>query len=358
MGPTPSLQASDHEIAASPADPSGPAPRRGTLDVLVIEGEADQCELIARCLEAPGRENIRIEFVHTVADGLRAVRANKYNCVLVSRTLPDGRGIDLLEELDDELLTTPVIGLASGPGTADPVEYFRAGCTDFFVKQEILDADKLRRGIAQAMARFHRQAMGTVIARRQLGDAVVKSQEGLIALARTDRLMGICNRAVFDDYFSTHHAEALGRQGQYALCMIDVDNFKKYNDHYGHAAGDEVLRTVAMVLASTLRENDFIARYGGEEIVVLLDEIDAENSRSVGERLCRLVQAKALPHQANTPHGCVTVSIGVAVFGADPSETTTDVLLRADQALYQAKAAGRNTVVVAPSDPGAKRLSA
>ena len=184
MGPTPSLQASDHEIVASPADPSGPAPRRGTLDVLVIEGEADQCELIARCLEAPGRENIRIEFVHTVADGLRAVRANKYNCVLVSQTLPDGRGIDLL------------------------------------------------------------------------------------------------------------------------------------------------------------------------------DEIDAENSRSVGERLCRLVQAKALPHQANTPHGCVTVSIGVAVFGADPSETTTDVLLRADQALYQAKAAGRNTVVVAPSDPGAKRLSA
>ncbi len=345
-------------IVASPADPSGPARRRGTLDVLVIEGEADQCELIARCLEARGRENIRIEFVHTVKDALRAVRGNKYNCVLVSHELPDGRGIDLLEQLDDELLTTPVIGLASGTDTADAVEYIRAGCTDFFVKQDILDADKLRRGIAHAMASFHRRAMGIVIERRQLGDAVIKSQEGLIALARTDRLMGICNRAVFDDYFSTHHAEALGRQGQYALCMIDVDNFKKYNDHYGHAAGDEVLRTVARALAATLRENDFIARYGGEEIVALLDEINAKHSKSVAERLCRLVQAEGVPHEANAPHGCVTVSIGVAVFGADPSETTTDVLLRADKALYQAKAAGRNTVVVAASEPGAKRLSA
>ena len=107
MGPKPDRQESDHEIVASPADPSGPALRRGTLDVLVIEGDADQCALIAKCLEAPGREHIRIEFVHTVADGLRAVRANRYNCVLISQTLPDGRGIDLLEELDRELLTTP-----------------------------------------------------------------------------------------------------------------------------------------------------------------------------------------------------------------------------------------------------------
>ncbi len=127
MEPKPAPQASDYVIVASPADPSGPAPRRGTLDVLVIEGEADQCELIARCLEARGRENIRIEFVHTVKDALRAVRGNKYNCVLVSHELPDGRGIDLLEELDDELLTTPVIGLASGTDTADAVEYIRAG---------------------------------------------------------------------------------------------------------------------------------------------------------------------------------------------------------------------------------------
>jgi len=334
-----------------------PARRRGTLDILLVEADPEQCRLVAECLDAPGREHIRIEFVHTVKDARAAVRRQKYNCVLVCHELPDGRGIDFLEEVGEELLTTPVIGLSTSQDMADPIEYLRAGCIDFFYKHEVLDADKLRRGIAQAMSRFHRRAMGTVIERRQLGDAVIKSQEGLIALARTDRLMGICNRGVFDDYFSTHHAEAVGRQGCYALCMIDVDNFKKYNDRYGHAAGDDALRKVAKALTSALRGNDFIARYGGEEIVVLLDEVDAVNAENVGERLCRLVREAGLPHEENQPHGCVTVSVGIAVCRPGRFETTTDVLQRADAALYRAKDAGRNAVIVDSTD-GARRLSA
>ena len=341
-----------------PVEPSEPATRRGTLDILLVEAELEQCWLIAECLDAPGREHIQIEFAHTIRDARAAVRQKKYNCVLMCHDLPDGRGIDLLEDLSEELLTTPVIGLAVRGSTADPTEYFRAGCIDFCYKHDVLDADKLRRGIAQAMSRFHRRAMGTVIARRQLGDAVIKSQEGLIALARTDRLMGICNRGVFDDYFPTHHAEAVGRQGYYALCMIDVDNFKKYNDRYGHAAGDEALRKVAKALASTLRENDFIARYGGEEIVVLLDEVNAENAASVGKRLCRLVREVDLPHEDNRPHGSVTVSIGIAVCGPGRSETTTEVLHRADVVLYRAKDSGRNAVIVDSADGGQRRLSA
>jgi len=331
--------------------------RRGTLDILLVEADPEQCRIVADCLDAPGREHIQIEFVHTVKDARAAVRRQKYNCVLVCHELPDGRGIDFLEEVGEELLTTPVIGLSASGDTADPIEYLRAGCVDFFYKHEVLDADKLRRGIAQAMSRFHRRAMGTVIERRQLGDAVIKSQEGLIALARTDRLMGICNRAVFDDYFPTHHSEAAGRQGYYALCMIDVDNFKKYNDRYGHAAGDDALRKVAQALASTLRENDFIARYGGEEIVVLLDEANAENAANVGERLCRLVRAAELPHEENQPHGFVTVSVGIAVCGPGRSETPPEVLRRADAALYRAKDAGRNAVIVDSTD-GAQRMSA
>ncbi len=326
--------------------------------MLIVEGDPKLCAMIAKCLEARGREHIQIRFAHTIKEARAAIRGQKHNCVLVGHELPDGQGIDLIEELGEELLTTPVIGFAPDLQTTDPIEYFRAGCVDFFVIDEILDADNLRRAIAQTMARFHRRAMGTIIERRQLGDAVNKSQEGLIALARTDRLMGICNRAVFDDYFSTHHAEALGRQGQYALCMIDVDNFKKYNDHYGHAAGDDVLPNAGRVLAGTLREHDFIARYGGEEIVVLLDEIDAENARRVADRLRSLVQELDIRHRGNEPHRRVTVSIGVAVFGDDLSESPGGVLRRADEALYQAKANGRNTVVVAGSDPIEQRLSA
>ncbi len=339
-------------------DPLEPASRRGALDILLVEAEPEQCWLLAERLDAPGREHIQVEFAHSVKDARTAVRRKRYNCIIVCHEFGDGRGIDFLEDASEELLTTPVIGLASSRDNVDPLEYFRAGCTDFFFKHEIMDGDKLRRGIAHAMSRFHRRAMGTVIERRQLGDAVIKSQEGLIALARTDGLMGICNRGVFDDYFSTHHAEAVGRDGHYALCMIDVDNFKKYNDRYGHSAGDDVLRKVAGALAGTLRENDFIARYGGEEIVVLLDEINADNAASVGERLCRLVKAVDIAHEDNPPHGCVTVSIGVAVFRADRSETPTEVLKRADDALYRAKDSGRNTVIVDSVAGSERRLSA
>jgi len=358
LPPKPDPDASDYVSVTRPADQSGPSRRRGTLDVLVVEGDPKQAALIAKCLEARGREHIQISFAHTIKEARAAVRGQKHNCVLIADQLPDGRGIDLLEELGEELLTTPVIGFGPDLESTDPVEYFRAGCVDFFVTHEILDADNLRRAIAQTMARFHRRAMGTIIERRELGDAVNKSQEGLIALARTDRLMGICNRGVFDDYFVKHHADAVGRQGQYALCMIDVDNFKKYNDRYGHTAGDDVLRRVGQVLAATLRENDFIARYGGEEIVVLLDEIDAKNARRVGDRLRKLVSALNITHKGNEPHGRVTVSIGVAVFRADQAESPGDVLSRADQALYQGKADGRNTVVVAGLDHVEQRLSA
>lgn len=338
--------------------PSGPGRRKGVLSVLVVEADPDQLQRIRACLAAPGREPVEIDVAATVGEAREAIRHRKYNCVLIDHDLPRGSGLDLLEQLDEELLTTPVIGLSAEEDPSIALDYFRAGCVDFFIKGQVLDADKLRRGIAAALAKFHRRAMGTVIERRQLGNAVVKSQEGLIALARMDRVMGICNRAVFDEYFETQHGEAVGRHGHYAACMIDVDHFKRYNDRYGHAAGDDVLRSVAQALSVTLRENDFIARYGGEEIVVLLDEVNAESVRGVAERLCRQVHEQNIPHEGNEPHGRITVSLGAAVFGDDTTESAQQVLARADEALYAAKAAGRNTVVVASPDPPDQRMSA
>ena len=320
--------------------------RKGTLCVLAIEQDPAQCELIRDRLHAPGRETVEVTFAHSVKEASAIIGERKFNCILVAHQLPDGGGLDFLEKHDEELLTTPVIGLITVADSAVAVGYFRAGCIDVFIKEEVLSGDTLRRRIAAAMARFHSRAMATIIERRQLGDAVVKSQEGLIELARTDRLMGICNRGVFDDYYESYHADAVGRGGTYVLCMIDVDHFKAYNDGYGHPAGDEALRQVARLLTSSLREKDFIARYGGEELVALLDEGPPESVESVADRLRRLVFERGIPHKGSR-HGCVTVSIGVAMFSPESGGTTTSVLARADEALYRAKASGRNTFVVA-----------
>ncbi len=114
--PKPGVYASDQSFVSAPA--GTPASRRGTLDILLVEADPEQCRIVADCLDAPGREHIQIEFVHTVKDARAAVRRQKYNCVLVCHELPDGRGIDFLEEVGEELLTTPVIGLSASGDTA------------------------------------------------------------------------------------------------------------------------------------------------------------------------------------------------------------------------------------------------
>jgi two-component system chemotaxis family response regulator WspR len=334
--------------------------RKRLLNLLVIEDDEAQFQLIRKCLLAPGREAVDITRAKTIQQALDLLGDNKYSCVLIDHQLTDGTGLSVLEEREQDLLTTPVIGLSADDDPHVALRYFRGGCIEFFIKCEVLTVDVLRRGIAQAMARFQRRVMAAIIERRQLGSVINDSQEGLIALARTDRLMGICNRAVLDEYLPEYHLESISRAGRYALCMVDVDRFKAYNDKYGHQAGDEALREVAQVLTSTLRENDFIARYGGEEIVVVLDEVDEASGQSVAGRLCKLVFDHNLLHEANMPDNRVTVSIGVAVFDSqrDRGETVQSVLSRADQAVYDAKHAGRNQVKMWSPKAAARRRSA
>ncbi|MHC5023913.1 MAG: diguanylate cyclase [Planctomycetota bacterium] len=334
-------------LLTDPIDRSRAVKRQETLHVLAVEDDEPQRRLIQACLDAPGRESIEVTFADGVASAAPLIQQCKYSCVLLDHQLPDGTGLDILEDLESELLTTPVIALVARDDPRVAVQYFRAGCVDFFVKQDVLNADALRRRIAEAMARFHRRALATIIERRQIGNAIGESQEGLIALARTDRLLGICNRGVFEEFYPTYHAEMTQSRSPYAVCMIDVDQFKRYNDKYGHAAGDDALRRVARVVGSTLRDQDFIARYGGEELVVLLDRVDETTVEAVAERLRQLVFEEAIEHEGNRPFGRVTVSIGVALYEPDSELSTRELIERADAALYRAKAAGRNCVEVA-----------
>ncbi len=168
----------------------------------------------------------------------------------------------------------------------------------------------------------------------------------LEALSAMDGLTGIANRRRFDEVLAKEWARA-ARQGQsLALAMFDVDWFKRYNDHYGHLAGDECLRAVARTLdASICRSGDLVARYGGEEFVFIAPAIEGGDALSMAWNVCKAIEALALQHETST-FGCVTISAGVAALM--PAEgDTADVLVRcADQALYLAKEQGRNRVVL------------
>ncbi len=167
--------------------------------------------------------------------------------------------------------------------------------------------------------------------------------ERLQALGRTDGLLQIANRGYFDDLLARASASAFRRQQPLGLLMIDVDEFKRYNDHFGHQAGDACLLAVAQAVQGAMqRSTDLVARYGGEELVVLLPDADASGVNTVAARVVASVAALALPHPASSTGGCVTVSVGVAARVPRPQEDATALVAEADAALYRAKAAGRN----------------
>lgn len=166
----------------------------------------------------------------------------------------------------------------------------------------------------------------------------------LEALSLTDALTGIANRRRFDQVLEQEWGHARRSGESLALAVMDVDWFKRYNDHYGHPAGDACLREVAQALATTVnRSTDLVARYGGEEFVFLAPMTDLAGVRGMANKLLQAVEALALPHELS-PLGRVSVSIGIAVALPGEEASAEGLVARADAALYEAKEQGRNRV--------------
>jgi diguanylate cyclase (GGDEF)-like protein len=151
-------------------------------------------------------------------------------------------------------------------------------------------------------------------------------------IAIRDELTGAYNRRFLMEALAREQARAARLGGSFSVCILDVDHFKRVNDTLGHAAGDGVLRTVAAVVAGGLRAMDMFGRFGGEEFLVVLPDTDRAGALLVAERIRAAIEAETR----------VTVTIGVAQYAKDD---ISPVLARADQALYQGKAAGRNKVI-------------
>lgn len=171
--------------------------------------------------------------------------------------------------------------------------------------------------------------------------------EEMLKRSLTDGLTGLANRRHFDARL-TQEWENAARDGRpLALLLVDIDSFKKYNDSYGHAQGDECLRQIAEVLMSAgRRQYDVAARYGGEEFALILPDSTVKNAAKRAEALRKTIMAMKIPHRASVTGKVVTVSIGVAAIVPTASTQPADLITRADQALYDAKKQGRNRVVM------------
>lgn len=180
---------------------------------------------------------------------------------------------------------------------------------------------------------------------RFFAQTVKQQQQELELLSYTDSLTGLANRRALELRLNEQLSQAQRQQWPLSLLMIDVDCFKAFNDHYGHQAGDSTLQQIATILQQGFnRATDIVARYGGEEFVVILPNTNKTGALAIAHQLQELVGQAAIPHEHNLAAPYVTISIGIAALDrAGPADY--DLILRqADNALYLAKGAGRNSV--------------
>jgi two-component system chemotaxis family response regulator WspR len=268
--------------------------------------------------------------------------------ILQDLVMPKFDGYTMLQRYREHAPTSdvPVIVLSSREDPRDKSEAFAKGASDYLVKlpDKIELIARIRAHSRSFLAQRERDAAFRAldVARRELEtkNAILERMTAI------DGLTGIANRRRFDESLLSEWRRARRDHSCIGLILIDVDFFKRYNDHYGHLSGDDCLRKVAGALASTTkRPADLVARYGGEEFVALLPQTDREGIVTVAESLRASVETLALPHAKSDATTTVTISLGAAL--ATPQQGETDdaaqaLIARADQALYAAKHGGRN----------------
>ncbi|HEY0487281.1 MAG TPA: diguanylate cyclase [Mycobacteriales bacterium] len=262
------------------------------------------------------------------------LRETPVDVVISDRVMPDMDGLELCRLIREELTSgyTYVV-LASGlHEPAQAREGMLAGADDYLSKPLDRDELQLRLIAAERVSALHRR--------------LEAAGEELRVTARRDPLTGLSNRLQLSEDVAAL-GDNVARYGRrYSVALLDVDHFKAYNDLYGHPAGDKALRAVAAVLAANSRVGDRCYRYGGEEFLCVFPEQTAEQALAAVNRARTAVRGLAVPHRGSPEHGVLTVSAGLAEF-APGSADAAAALQRADEALYRAKAAGRDTVVSA-----------
>ena len=253
---------------------------------------------------------------------------NDIDLILLDIEMPDINGYDVCKRIknNETIKNIPIIFITGRTSQEDEEYGLNLGAIDYITKPFNKAIVKLRI--------------------KNYLDLKIKN-DMLEKLSMYDGLTNIRNRRFFDETFEKTFSEIKRDKKSLAVLMIDIDFFKPYNDNYGHGQGDETLRKVAKALEKTIkRASDFVARYGGEEFVILLKDINKDGVEAVANNLLNAIRELKITHEFSKIENYVTVSIGASFYNSSSDITKLELLLKADETLYNVKNSGRNNFAI------------
>jgi diguanylate cyclase (GGDEF)-like protein len=306
--------------------------------ILIVDDTLANIEILHQILQ----KEYDTFFAKNGPDGVRIVKQEMPDLILLDIMMPDMDGYEVCALLkgDPQTAQIPVIFITAMGSEKDEAKGLNCGAIDYITKP-------ISPPIVRARVKNHLELKRSHDLLAELSVELGQKNRELEVLAREDGLTGLANRRHFNEVLDAEIKRAFRTRQYLSLILCDVDYFKKYNDHYGHLAGDKCLQVIGEIMRSTFkRAGDLPARYGGEEFAAILPDTSPESAAQLGERLRQELIARQLPHVIDGVHGQVTLSVGVVGLLATRERNAEWVIQEADQALYRSKENGRNQVTM------------
>jgi len=314
--------------AFSAAQTANEVPQRQST-VLIIEDNAKECRLLEAYL---GELNVRIETASDSVSGRVALERESPDLLLLDLLLPDGNGYAMIEYIktSETLANIPILVVSAMSQVHDRVKALELGADDFIVKgfERIEFEARVRR----------------LLRLKHSLDALGNRCDQALRQAVTDSLTGLFTHGFLRETLASQLSCARRYGWSLSLIFADIDHFKQINDRWGHATGDEVLKSIAHVMHEAVRSSDSVVRYGGEEFVILMPHTSPDDAKILAERVRSSIEALSFARPDGSPFR-VTASFGISSCPQTGTDAET-LLERADEAMYLAKQAGRNRVIV------------
>ncbi len=316
--------------------------QKGPFSILLIDSDKATHASLQEHFAQEVKHPVSLEISTEISDALRKIKQRRYHLILVGEFSEEGIS-ELLKGINREKITTPLILLIDPEAEGQAQQFLRFGATDYILKTEE-EIKKLPFRLKSIFRNYELESYRVELTEQlELQNRrLLEVNEKLSQLSIRDEVTGLYNHRYFQERLVEEFTRGLRYGHPVSFILLDLDQFRQINEDFGHAVGDEVLREVAALLVKESRLSDLISRFGGEEFAILLPHVDYKGALEVAERLREVFAEHTFlrgPHQA-----LVTVSIGVSAFPEDHVKHGSELVDLADQALFRAKAGGRNRV--------------